>query len=89
MGSKSKEAFQKLLSIAENNDTVLNKTFGEALKTNGFINDYKTEDDFGNGLTRRTDLVCWREEEEFRLEFMWRRKTSKAEISNYNDNKDF
>ena len=83
IGSKSKEAFEKLLAISESNDTLLNKTFGEALKTNGFINAYATEQDFGKGLTRRTDLVCELGGENIRLEFMWRKKTSKAEISNY------
>lgn len=82
-GSKSKEAFEKLLKISESNDAMLNKTFGEALKSNGFVNDYSTEEDFGDGLTRRTDLVCQGGATSLRLEFMWRKKTSKAEISNY------
>lgn len=83
VGSKSKEAFDKLLLIAENNDTILNRTFGEALKVNGYVDQYETEQDFGVGLTRRTDLLCKKSNENLRLEFMWRKKTSKAEISNY------
>ena len=83
VGSKSKEAFGKLLSIAESNDSLLNKTFGEAFKANQYIEMYDIEQDFGTGLTRRTDLLCVKSGENLRLEFMWRRKTSKAEISNY------
>lgn len=83
VGSKSKEAFEKVLSISETNDTILNRTFGEALVQNGYVDEYEVEQDFGEGLTRRTDVSCIVKKESIRLEFMWRRKTSKAEISNY------
>lgn len=82
-GSNSKSAFQKLLDISRKNDSLLNDAFGRALLENKYIEDYSTEVDFGEGLTRRTDLLCVKDGEEIRLEFMWRTKTSKAEIANY------
>lgn len=82
-GPNSIKAFEKLTDIATSNDRILNKTFGEALLAGGIIDEFNIECDFGKGLTRRTDLVCKKDGEVFRLEFMWRKKTSQAEISNY------
>ena len=82
-GPNSIVAFEKLTDIASKNDRILNATFGEALKCQGIIDEYKLEQNFGEGLTRRTDLLCKIGSENLRLEFMWRKKTSKAEISNY------
>ena len=82
-GSNSIKAFEKLTDIASSNDRILNNTFGKALMDIGIIDEFKLEENFGNGLTRRTDLVCKIGAETLRLEFMWRKKTSKAEISNY------
>lgn len=82
-GTNSINSFAKLLEISETNDRLLNDAFGRALLDNGYIDDYLTEQNFGNGLTRRTDLLCKVEGIELRLEFMWRKKTSKAEIANY------
>ena len=65
----------------------MNKSFGKALFDNNYIDDYQVEVNLGEGLTRRTDLLCKKDNEEIRLEFMWRTKTSKAEISNYTLNK--
>lgn len=82
-GSNSVNAFGKLLEIAKSNDRILNETFGRALKECGIIDEYDTEQDFGHGLTRRTDLLFKIGNENYRLEFMWRKSTGKAEIANY------
>lgn len=82
-GSNSLNAFGKLLEISETNDRLLNDAFGRALQENGYIEEYLTEQNFGGGLTRRTDLLCKISGKELRLEFMWRKNTSKAEIANY------
>jgi DNA (cytosine-5)-methyltransferase 1 len=82
-GTNSIVAFGKLLEISETNDRLLNDAFGRALLDNGYIDEYSTEQNFGNGLTRRTDLLCKVNGNELRLEFMWRKNTSKAEIANY------
>lgn len=82
-GTNSINSFGKLLEISQTNDRLLNDAFGRALKENGYIDQYLTEQNFGSGLTRRTDLLCKIGNKEIRLEFMWRKSTSKAEIANY------
>ena len=57
-GTNSINSFGKLLEIAQTNDRLLNDAFGRALKENGYIDQYLAEQNFGSGLTRRTDLLC-------------------------------
>lgn len=83
LGSKSREAFEKLADIASANDHELNKCIGDALKKAKIIKSYELEQDFGEGLTRRTDLVCKIGDETIRVECMWRKTTSRADIANY------
>ncbi|BAK97760.1 hypothetical protein OBV_05620 [Oscillibacter valericigenes Sjm18-20] len=82
-GSNSIDAFKKLSGIAASNDTLLNKALAEALLRANYILDYELEDDFGHGLTRRTDILCITKDVPIRLELMWRKKTGQAEIANY------
>ena len=83
VGSESKAAFDKLCDVASNGDVLLNKCIGEALLDSGLIVSFTLEQDFGSGLTRRTDILCQTEFGELRIEVMWRKKTSRAEIANY------
>lgn len=83
LGSKSRDAFEKLADLASTNDTALNRSLGNALLEAGLVESFKTEVDFGKGLTRRTDLLCETTIGKVRLEVMWRRRTSRAEIANY------
>lgn len=83
-GSDTLKAFQKLADIASTNDAVLNETFGKALIAAGLINEFSKEVDFGTGLTRRTDLLCKTKLlYNIRMEFMWRKDTTRAGIANY------
>ena len=82
-GSSSNEAFTKLAQIASTNDVALNRTIGTALKEAGLIESFNVEQDFGSGLTRRTDIVAAAAAGNIRLEIMWRSKTSRADIANY------
>jgi DNA (cytosine-5)-methyltransferase 1 len=82
-GSNTVASFEKLATIASSNDVSLNRCFGEALKEAGVITDYQLEQDIGNGLTRRTDILVHTTSGPIRLEMMWRRKTGRAEIANY------
>lgn len=82
-GSNTQEAFKKLVAIAQSNDVPLNCALGEALTSAGYVRSYKPERDFGNGLTRCTDLYCQLDGGVIRLEVMWRAKTGRAEIANY------
>lgn len=83
IGSNSVTAFEKLAAIAADNDAILNRAIAEGLKDAGLINSYQLERDFGDGLTRRTDIVVDSSESTVRLEIMWRKKTGRAEIANY------
>ncbi|MEP0870836.1 hypothetical protein NDA01_13590 [Trichocoleus desertorum AS-A10] len=84
IGSNTVAAFDKLASIAREQDGLLNKAVGEALQKNGLIHSFETEVDFtGHGLNFKSDLVCQTETGPIRLEMMWRKTTSRAEISNY------
>ncbi|MFD0914276.1 hypothetical protein [Methylophilus luteus] len=83
VGSNSTAAFEKLTTIASNDDVSLNKALAECLKDMGLIKSYTYEEDFGGRLTRRTDIVAVTDEYTVRLEIMWRKKTGRAEISNY------
>ncbi|MDX7862085.1 hypothetical protein SJR95_18965 [Aeromonas caviae] len=82
-GSNTIASFEKLCTIAATNDVLLNRCFGEAMKSMGLITDYKLEQNLGDGLTRRTDILAFTSNGPVRLEMMWRKKTGRAEISNY------
>lgn len=83
-GSNTTASFEKLTVIASTNDISLNRAIAEALKAANIIASYKLEGDFGNGLTRRTDIVATTNSgETVRLEMMWRKKTGRADIANY------
>ncbi len=83
IGTDTRKSFTNLASIASRNDRKLNKALAEALREVGLISGYESEVDFGDGLTRRTDLVIECDLGKIRLEVMWRNKTSKAGIANY------
>lgn len=83
VGPNSVAAFEKLTNIASTNDVQLNRAIAECLKDLGVISDYALEQDFGSGMTRRTDIVATTPASSIRLEMMWRRKTGRAEIANY------
>lgn len=83
LGPASVEAFGKLVEIAQTNDALLNDALGRALKAARLIKSYKLEQDFGAGLNRRTDLLAETEDYPIRIEVMWRKKTGRADISNY------
>ncbi|WP_133251119.1 hypothetical protein [Novacetimonas pomaceti] len=83
LGSSSVEAFEKLVDIATTNDALLNKSLGEALVAARFIESYKVEQDFGAGLTRRTDLLAEISVGRIRIEVMWRKRVGRADIANY------
>lgn len=82
-GSSTKEAFDGLAEIARSNDGALNRAIGQALLDGGFIDSFDTERELGTDLVYRSDLYLVREGAPIRLEVMWRRKTSRAEIANY------
>lgn len=82
-GSNTLAAFEKLSSIASTNDIMLNKAVADSLVAGRLIGSYELEKDFGTGLTRTTDIYIKNGTEIVRLEMMWRKKTGRAEISNY------
>lgn len=82
-GSESVESFRKLADIASKNDAALNRAIGRALVHAGLIDSFEVEQDFGSGLTRRTDILAQTASGPTRIEVMWRRTTSRADIANY------
>lgn len=82
-GSNTIDAFEKLAKIASKNDAWLNVAVAEGLVEAGLVSSFLPEQDFGNGLTRRTDIVGFTDDGPIRLEFMWRKATGRAAIANY------
>lgn len=83
-GNNSISTFEKIALIASTNDILLNEALAVGLQDLGIITEYKLEQDFGTGLTRRTDIICYlNDNSTIRLEIMWRRKTGQADIANY------
>lgn len=83
VGSNSIAAFEKLTSIASTNDVELNKAIAACLVDLGVVSACSYEQDFGTGMTRRTDIVAASDSGTIRLEMMWRKRTGRAEIANY------
>src|SRR5690606_29927564 len=83
VGPNSVAAFEKLTNIASTNDIELNKAIAACLVDLGVVSDCAYEQDFGSGMSRRTDIVATSGSATIRLEMMWRRKTGRAEIANY------
>ena len=83
LGSSSVESFAKLADIASTNDASLNSALGRGLVAAGMIKSFEVEQDFGSGMTRRTDILAQTDSGPVRIELMWRRQTSRAEIANY------
>jgi hypothetical protein len=83
VGPNSVTAFEKLTTIASTNDIELNKAIAACLLDLGVVSNCTYEQDFGSGMSRRTDIVATSGSSTIRLEMMWRKKTGRAEIANY------
>ncbi|NXY98482.1 hypothetical protein HYE82_29725 [Streptomyces sp. BR123] len=82
-GSNTLAAFESLAFIATKKDGLLNKAIGTGLQEVGLINSFQTERELGTEYKYFSDLYCERPEGPIRLEMMWRKSTSRAEIANY------
>ncbi|WP_284876629.1 hypothetical protein [Brevundimonas sp. MEB006b] len=82
-GSESVEAFRKLAAIASSNDVAVNRAVGTALQHAGLVTSFQVEQDFGKGLTRRTDILAQTDAGPLRIELMWRSSSGRSEIANY------
>lgn len=83
LGPASLETFTKIAEIAQNNDSLLNDAVGKALVAAKMIESFRTEVDFGSGMSRRTDILAQAGAMPIRIEVMWRRKAGRADIANY------
>ena len=83
-GSSTQAAFANLAEIARQNDGLLNKAIGAALVAAGLVTEFDTEVGLGTETKYISDLHLRRPDENpIRLEVMWRKTTSRAEIANY------
>jgi DNA (cytosine-5)-methyltransferase 1 len=82
-GSNTLEAFSKLLTITQTDDSAVDAAIGEALKAGGYIDSYDCEVEFGSSQRIRSDIYCSRGNERIRIEVMWRKSTGRADIANY------
>ena len=83
VGPNSVAAFEKLTYIASTNDIETNKAIAECLLDLGVVSSCTYEQNFGTGMSRRTDIVATSTTGTIRLEMMWRKRTGRAEIANY------
>lgn len=83
-GSSSQTAFAILADIAVKNDGLLNDAFATALVELGFATEATIEVPLeGAGLKYHSDILATIGGEPVRIEIMWRKQTSRAEIANY------
>lgn len=82
-GGGTQTAFLNLAEIARTNDGLSNEALGAALLDLGVIETFETEKPLGTELVYYSDLYVTKAGEPIRLEFMWRKATSRAEIANY------
>lgn len=83
-GSSSQAAFSILASIAIKNDGLLNDAFATTLKNLGIAAEADTEVPLeGSGLKYHSDILATIGGDPVRIEIMWRKQTSRAEIANY------
>lgn len=79
----SREAFYKLLGIAQKNDQLLNQAIGNALRSSGLIYSFKIEAELRGKRNLRSDLLCETDLGLVRLELMWIKWTKSPSIANY------
>lgn len=83
-GSSSQAAFSVLAEIAQKNDGLLNDAIARALVATELASVAETEVPIqGAGVRYLSDIVATVGSEPVRLEVMWRKQTSRAEIANY------
>lgn len=82
-GGGTQVAFEGLARIAQANDGLLNKAIGDAVIAAGYADSYTLEKVIGTGVKFYTDIALQRGTESVRIEVMWRKSTSRAEIANY------
>lgn len=82
-GGGTQAAFNNLAEIARTNDGACNRAIGAGLVGVELAQSYETEKSLGTDLTYLTDLFLTVGGEPVRVEFMWRKTTSRAEIANY------
>jgi DNA (cytosine-5)-methyltransferase 1 len=82
-GSKSRESFEKVATVASKDDAAVNRAIGRALVEAGLIASFRVEESLEGQTNLRSDLFVSGDFGEARLEMMWRTKTGRADIANY------
>lgn len=82
-GGGTQTAFEGLARIAQLNDGLLNRAVADALIAGKLAAAYELEKKIGSTIKFYTDIALERGSESVRVEVMWRKTTSRAEIANY------
>ena len=82
-GDNTLTAFHGLAAIASKNDGLLNQAIGDALVALGLAQSSDMEHKLEGPVRFVSDLLLEADAGNIRLEVMWRKKTSRAEIANY------
>ena len=83
-GGSTQIAFAGLASIAQKNDGLLNEALAESILAAGLAEGYELEKELKGGVKYYSDFALTRADgEAIRVEVMWRKETSRAEIANY------
>lgn len=84
VGDNTVASFEKLARFAANDDAALNRALGETLQAAGLVQGFEAEVSLSGAIELVSDLVVEVSRgAKVRLEVMWRKKTSRAEIANY------
>lgn len=83
-GGSTQTAFAGLAAIAQKNDGLLNEALAASVVAAGLAESYELEKELKGGVKYYSDIALSRQDgESIRIEVMWRKETSRAEIANY------
>ncbi len=83
LGDKSITSFEKVASVAQQDDASVNRAIGNALLAAGLIDSFDIEVPLPGAYAVRSDMSVTGKFGKARIEMMWRTKTGRADIANY------
>lgn len=83
LGSKSVESFRKMATVAQQDDSAINRAIGKAMVDAKLIYSFDVEVKFEGSYNVKSDLLIRGGFGVARVEMMWRSRTGRADIANY------